>query len=131
MGQNNSQIDVAVFYIDKTEVSNRAYADFCKQTGCTAPDGSPDDPVVNVTFDDAIKFANWAQKRLPTENEWEKAARGTKAFKFPSRDNPDAKRANVYDNPDAQQHRVRPVDSFPAGKSPFGLLNMFGIASDG
>jgi len=126
--QNNSQIDVRAFYIDKTEVSNRAYAEFCRQTGCIAPVGAADDPVVNVTFDEASQFATWAQKRLPTENEWEKAARGTKGFKFPWGDNPDAKRANVYDNPDAQQHHLMPVASFPEGKSPFGPVNMCGNA---
>jgi hypothetical protein len=127
--QNNSRIDVPAFYIDKTEVSNLVYAQFCKQTGRTAPDGLPDDPAVNVTFDDATNFAKWAGKRLPSEFEWEKAARGVTGLRFPWGDNPDAKRANVDDNPDAPQpHGLMPVNSFPEGKSPYGPLNMCGNA---
>jgi len=125
LGENGSKMDVPAFYLDKTEVSNASYAEFCKQTGCQSPAGSPNDPVANVTFDEAAKFAQWANKRLPTEMEWEKAARGTNGLKFPWGDNPDSKLANVDDNPNCP-HRVMPVDSFPNGKSPFGMLNMAG-----
>ena len=129
LGPNSSTQDVAAFYIDKTEVSNNAYAMFCKQPGCKAPDGAPGDPVVNVTFDDATHFAKWAGKRLPSENEWEKAARGTKGFNFPWGNNPDSKRANVAHNPQSPSPgRLMPVNSFPDGKSPYGALNMCGNA---
>jgi sulfatase modifying factor 1 len=71
------------FYIDKYEVTNAQYKKFMDATGHKAPyhwDDSnfndPKKPVVDVTWDDAKTYANWAGKRLPTEAEWEKSARG-------------------------------------------------------
>lgn len=126
VGLNSVIRFVPGFYIDKTEVSNRAYAEFCKLTRrCTAPSGAPDEPVVNVTFEDASRFAKWAEKRLPTEDEWEKAARGPSGFQYPWGNIPDATRANVKDSP-RSPHRLMPVNSFPEGKSPYGALNMCG-----
>jgi len=127
VGPNSVTRDVPDFYIDKTEVSNRAYAEYCRLTGCKAPAGEPDDPVVNVTFDEASKFAKWARKRLPSEDEWEKAARGPTGLKYPWGNIPDATRANVKDNP-SSPHRLMPVNSFPDSKSPYGILNMCGNA---
>lgn len=127
VGLNSVTREIPGFYIDKTEVSNRAYAAFCKLTGCSAPPGASDDPVVNVSFDDASRFAKWAQKRLPTEDEWEKAARGSAGQQYPWGNVPDATRANVKDNPQSP-HRLMPVNSLPGGRSPFGILNMCGNA---
>jgi serine/threonine-protein kinase len=77
---------VNAFLLDRTEVTNRQYRAFCDATGRKYPPDSPRDigyfrdkpecPVVNVTWDDAAAYAAWAGKRLPTEAEWERAARG-------------------------------------------------------
>ena len=79
------EIRVESFFIDKTEVSNEDYYGFVKATGHTPPadwkNGQPRPgtaklPVVNVSWKDAKDYAEWAGKRLPTEVEWEYAARG-------------------------------------------------------
>ena len=80
------------FYIDRHEVTNSEYAKFIKATGQTPPpnwdngmygSGMGDHPVLFVSQKDAMEYANWAGKRLPTEQEWEKAARGSFGLIFP------------------------------------------------
>jgi serine/threonine-protein kinase len=125
-GEKKQAASLPAFYIDKTEVSNASYAQFCQSTGRPLPDDFPSDqpnlPVVYVTIDDARDFAKWAGKRLPTDMEWEKAARGADGRTFPWGDERDASRANTGAN------ELQPVDSFPSGASVYGALQMIGNA---
>ena len=125
-GQNKQATSLPAFYIDKTEASNAAYAQFCQTTNRPLPEhfaaNRPNDPVVNVTIADAREFAKWAGKRLPTDVEWEKAARGIDGRAFPWGSEMEISRANTGTK------ELRPVDSYPSGASPYGAVNMVGNA---
>jgi formylglycine-generating enzyme required for sulfatase activity len=109
------------YYVDRTEVSNAEYRRFCDSTGRTPPPGldgaQAEDPVANVTLEDAEAYAAWAGKRLPSEEEWEKAARGNDGRLFPWGNTPWS--AGVPNSP-------QPVTAFPDRQSPAGALNMAG-----
>ena len=126
LGPDRHRVVANAFYIDKLEVSNAAYADFCHATGRPLPEDaeSPRLPVVNVPFPDAEAFAHWAGKRLPRAEEWEKAARGADGLRFPWGDLLDLSRVNLG-GPNAAARRAE-VDSYPQGASPYGVLNLLG-----
>jgi serine/threonine-protein kinase len=107
-GPQDTPVSLDAFYIDDTEVSNADFAKYCRAMGCTAPEGDPDLPVVRVTLEQARKFAKWKGKRLPTANEWERAARGTDGWKFPWGGAEDASLANV------SSKALKPVKSYAA-----------------
>jgi eukaryotic-like serine/threonine-protein kinase len=125
-GSARSPLKLPAFYIDVTEVSNRAYRDFASATNRALPEAFPADapslPAVNVSFNDAKAFCVWAGKRLPDDREWEKAARGTDGRNFPWGNNEDKSMAN------AGNKGLAPVDGFEQGASPFKLLHMTGNA---
>src|ERR1044072_5971446 len=122
------------FYIDKYEVTNEQYARFCKETGHPEPvnhaslpnyfQENPRKPVMGVSYDDAIAYANWAGKRLPTEEEWEKAASWDASAKrkrrWPWGDAEDKARANIGAEGPAE------VGQFPNGASAYGAQDMAG-----
>ncbi len=133
------------FYIDKTEVTNAQFARCVDAGKCGAPTtcdwGSPtygvawktDHPVVCVSWDDAMVYCAWAGKRLPTEAEWEKAARGTDGRVYPwGNKEPDCGRLNYWGNDQAGGcvGNTAPVASYPSGASPYGALDMAGNVSE-
>lgn len=111
-GKDNKAVNLRPFYIDEAEVSNGDFAEFCRATGCMPPGGNPSLPVVNVTIAQARAYAEWKGKRLPTALEWERAARGVDALRYPWGSAEEPARANVLDNPSLQTHALMPVRSF-------------------
>ena len=98
--QPQHPVTVSAFYIDRYEVTVGEYLTFSREKGLAAPPGvddatGDDYPVMTVTWDEAKRYCAWADKRLPTEAQWEKAARGTDARRYPWGNDPiDSLRAN-------------------------------------
>jgi|TARA_B100000959_G_scaffold275353_1_gene328603 formylglycine-generating enzyme required for sulfatase activity len=101
-----SQITTSSFYMDKYEVTNAQYEKFMKATGSREPEywqndhfNRPNQPVIGVDWNDAMAYAEWAGKRLPTEVEWEYAARGgLKNKDYPwGNEKPDGSQCNFAD----------------------------------
>lgn len=141
------EVTLPAYYIDKCEVTTAQYAAFLNATG-KLQDGAgrpfvwqnedfqlqrvgdkwqpkaglENYPMVFVTWYGALAYAQWAGKRLPTEAEWEKAARGTDSRRYPWGNDFDQSRM-IFG-----QDKLGPVGSRPNGASPFGVLDMAGNA---
>jgi formylglycine-generating enzyme required for sulfatase activity len=118
------------YWIDRTEVT-AAQHQRCVQAGkCAAPECSTeqeDRPVACVSWQDAADYCAWAGRRLPTEAEWEKAARGTDGRKYPwGNDAPDCDRLNYW----GCVGNTSAVGSYPSGTSPFGAVDTAGNVSE-
>jgi len=129
------KIEMRRFFMDRTPVTNAAFAAFLAASGYVPADksnflkhwvdgkppaGQGDHPVIWVSLEDARAYARWAGKRLPTEPEWQYAAQGTDGRPFPWGKKMEPGRCNNKLN------RTTPVTAFPRGASPFGVLDMVG-----
>jgi sulfatase modifying factor 1 len=141
-------VNVDAFYIDQFEVTNDQYRACFEAGECTSPMNSyfftrsqyGDHPINAVSWLQASQYCAWAGKRLPTEAEWEKAARGPDGRLFPWGDDFEPSRANLCDEACIEQWAdpntfdgfevTAPVGSFPEGVSPYGLYDMAGNVSE-
>ena len=123
----NTVIELDEFWLDRYEITNSDYAKFIAETGTNPPaywsggdipPGLREHPVAQITWEDANEYCKWAGKRLPTEAEWEVAARGPFGWKYPWGDDPDLVRQETQS--------TRPVDGNPANRSYYGAYYMSG-----
>lgn len=125
------------FWIDKLEITNAMYMLCVQAESCAPPEDWASDsrrsyfnnedfkdyPVAHVTWEQANTYCAWAERRLPTEAEWERAARGDDFRNFPWGDEPPSE---TYANFNRLVGETSPVGSYAAGASPFGALDMAG-----
>jgi formylglycine-generating enzyme required for sulfatase activity len=120
-------VTLSAFSIDRTEVTQAQYTACVLDGACSPPAcewncDNTDYPAGCLVSAQAEAYCDWAGKRLPTEAEWEKAARGTEALKYPwGNDDPSCDIANM-----AGCGTAKAVGSFPSGASPYGALDMAG-----
>jgi len=144
------EVYLDVYYIDQYEVTNAAYQDCVEAGTCDPPEefisntrdsyygnsAYDEYPVVNVNWEDANTYCEWRGGRLPTEAEWEKAARGTDGRMYPWGDEFDGAVVNFCDQECEFDHAnteyndgyagTAPVGSYPGGASPYGVMDMAG-----
>ncbi len=131
------EVDLPAFEIDQFEVTNADFALFVEETGHQtdaekmglsriwrdAAEGKDNHPVVYVSWNDAVAYCEWVGKRLPTEAEWEKAARGTDGRLYPWGNEYDSNKCN---GKDSGIRGTTAVGSFADGDSPYGVADMAG-----
>jgi formylglycine-generating enzyme required for sulfatase activity len=133
LDQPPHEVWLSGYSIDRTEVNQTSYAACVSAGACVAPEHGYDPdhmewlPVTNVSWEQAHTYCVWVGKRLPTEAQWEKAARGTDERRYPwGNDPPRCDRANLEPCGGALQN----AGGLPAGASPYGALDMSGNAEE-
>lgn len=128
------KVYLSSYYMDKYEVTNRQYYAFCKATGHIRPRvtegrglSDPERPVVGVTWEDALRYAEWAGKDLPTEAQWEKAATSDTLAKFPWGNEWKTGAANTKET---GLGTTAPPESYPLDRSSYGIYDMAGNVSE-
>ncbi|MGO8673033.1 MAG: SUMF1/EgtB/PvdO family nonheme iron enzyme [Capsulimonadaceae bacterium] len=124
-------VTLSSYYIYKNDVTVEMYKNFCAATGRAMPPEPPwgwdngSYPIVNVTWNDAKAYCDWAGVHLPTEAQWEKAARGTDGRQYPWGNDWDPSRCA---NSVSSNHgpSPMPVGSYPSGASIYGAMDMAG-----
>jgi len=127
------RVNIGSFYIGRTEVTNAEFHRF--RPSYDYPAGHSEYPVTGVTYEEAAAYCRWSGGRLPTEMEWEKAARGADGRRYPWGNAWEPSRGN-FRKPRSARHAacwinrrgLAPVGRFPSGASPYGVLDMAGNA---
>jgi formylglycine-generating enzyme required for sulfatase activity len=130
-GYSNERLWLTAFYIDVYPTTNGDYTRFVEATGHRAPPHWPgtcpehllNHPVVMVSYRDAVAYATWAAKALPTSQQWEKAARGTSGTTYPWGDSAVPAMCNVRRS---GVGGTTPVDWYDTGVSPWGAFDLCG-----
>lgn len=130
------RVRLTPYWIGRTEVTNRMYRRFLAETGRPPTTlaqeerfNGDEQPVVGVDYADAAAYCAWAGGRLPTEAEWEFAARGTDGRRYPWGNDAPTPAHAVFDR-DFLKGQAAPVGSTPGDVSPFGLMDMAGNVSE-
>ena len=132
MGNEKNSVNVDAFYIDKYPITNNQYKKFTTETNYAEPIfwknikfNNPEQPVVGVNWTDAVAYANWAEKKLPEEKEWEKASRGIDGREYPWGNMKPNQSLAVFDL-DISIGSPTNVGTHLAGVSPYGCYDMAG-----
>ena len=126
--KDSQLVSISAFYIDRTETTVTNFKKFqpeYTEKPYTEGKPCPQCPAMGISWYQAQKYCQWAGKRLPTENEWEAAARGNSTFIWPWGNEHHPQHANTLGKDDGFLFAA-PVASFPKGASPFGLMDMAG-----
>jgi formylglycine-generating enzyme required for sulfatase activity len=122
------EVALKPFYIDQHEITTKKYKNFnaiYSEKKFNQNRECADCPAMGIDWESANKYCKWAEKRLPSESEWEAAARGHTNYRWPWGDKWQPKYANSLTKEDGFEG-IAPVGSFPIGASPFGALDMAG-----